>query len=372
MEYNELTYACAISSIFGSRCLEARRVAEHFLNPGELFSLSTRELQELFGTRGKIIEKISGREILDKSAAEVEWCAANNISISYFKDNRFPKRLNESPDAPIILFHKGAIDFNTSRFVSIVGTRKPTSYGLSMCKEIVSELAKLNPQVVIVSGLAYGIDICAHKSALEHHIPTIGVMATPIDTIYPSLHRQYACNFLENGGILTEFHKGEATLPVNFLRRNRIIAGLSDATVLIESKIQGGGMVTASIANSYSREVFALPGKITDPQSQGCNFIIGENMGRIITSAKDIAIGMGWYQDRGKKGKKVKFQELLGQYDTIKQNILLTLSADLTINTATLVEKSQFEPRRVLSALTELEMDQIIEKDIYGNYHICI
>ena len=372
MESNELTYACALNRIFSNNTLLAKSIAEYFHYPSELFATEEEKLKELFRNNEKYIPLIRDKQLLEECSREVIWCEKNGIKIICYNDTQYPKRLKECPDSPAILFFKGEILPDQQRMIAVVGTRKPTPYGIRACREIIQELSKLSPKPVIVSGLAYGIDICAHEAALESGCKTIAVMGTPIEHIYPLPHSNKAEQICKEGALISEYNKGSITLPHHFLQRNRIIAGLCDATVLIESKLKGGGMVTASIANSYSREVFALPGRTSDITSSGCNALIENNIAKLITSAQTISKDMGWESPPVKRNKKSKFQNLLEQYDDIKRNILLTLWADLNIDHSSLIERCNDNPSKVLAAITELEIEQVIDRDIYGYYHINI
>lgn len=370
MEFNELTYACALNRIFINNTRLSKSIAEYFPYPSELFNASEETLRGIFHSNERYISAIKEKKILEECSREVSWCKSNNIKILYYNDPDYPRRLKECPDAPALLFVKGEIPSESERMVAIVGTRKPTTYGIKSCREIIRDLSKLHPKPVIVSGLAYGIDICAHESALEYGCNTIAVMGTPVEHIYPSSHSKKAEQISRSGALISEYNKGFQTHPHHFLQRNRIIAGLCDAIILIESNLKGGGMVTASIANSYSRDVFALPGRICDATSEGCNVLIENNIAKLITSAQTISKEMGWETPQPKMGKKSKFHNLLEQYGGIKRNILLTLSVDLEIDLPALIERCNDEPSKILAALTELEMEQIVEIDIYGHYHI--
>ncbi|MCL4134113.1 UNVERIFIED_CONTAM: hypothetical protein GTU68_033246 [Idotea baltica] len=208
------------------------------------------------------------------------------------------------------------MDINNYKTISIVGTRQMTSYGKSVLEDLILKLKVYNP--IIISGLAYGVDIHAHKLALEHNLQTIGVLAHGLDRIYPSLHKKYADNMLNNGGLITDFWSGTKPERENFVKRNRIVAGLSQATIVIESAEKGGSLITADIANSYNRDVFAVPGRISDAYSRGCNQLIKTNKAATLTSAKDIAYILGWEKEDEKK-KAIQQQLFIELNDTEKQ-----------------------------------------------------
>jgi len=253
--------------------------------------IGTHVTNQLFAIENKILAE-----------KELEYIDQNNIITSYFLDDEYPKNLQQCIDAPILFFKDGNINLQNKRIISIVGTRNMTSYGSGFCKELIKELTAYNP--IIVSGFAYGVDICAHKEAIKNELQTIAVLAHGFEQIYPKSHKKYMHQLNENGGFITEFWHDENPLRENFLKRNRIVAGISQATIIIESAEKGGSLVTADIANSYSRDVFAAPGRTTDLYSKGCNRLIKDNKAALLTSAEDVAKMLNW--DLSSKQKKSK------------------------------------------------------------------
>lgn len=229
---------------------------------------------------------------LEEAEEELRFIEDRNIECYYFQDKNYPEKLKHCIDGPILLFGRGNIDLGNKKIISIVGTRKITIYGKVFCRELIEELSPLNP--VIVSGLAYGVDICAHKTAIKNGLQTIACLAHGLNQIYPRDHSKYIGSIEENGGFFTEFWSTDAFDKNNFLRRNRVIAGLSQATIVIESAERGGSLVTADIANSYDREVFAVPGRTTDVQSRGCNNLIKQQKAHVLTNAADVIYHLGW------------------------------------------------------------------------------
>lgn len=226
---------------------------------------------------------------------EIEWCEKNNVRILTISDADYPDRLRHCPDAPMVLFTRGKADLNAQHIISIIGTRKCTQYGRQVINDIVKNLAQQRPDILVVSGLAYGVDINAHRAALDRGLSTVGVVAHGQDTLYPSLHRNEANRMcIGNGGVLTEFFHGTRSLAPYFLQRNRIIAGMSDATLVIESASHGGGLATARMAQEYNREVLAVPGPVNAEYSQGCNNLIRDNRAALVTSAEDIMHLLQW------------------------------------------------------------------------------
>ncbi len=272
--------------------------------------------QNVLAEKKGILEKINGigsmtiRFLYDtknRIAAEKElsYIQKNNIEVSYFQDDTYPSRLKHCIDGPILLFQDGNISLQNPRVISIVGTRNMTLYGRDFVHQFIEELTPYNP--IIVSGFAYGVDIAAHKSAIKNKLQTIGVLAHGLEQIYPKSHKKFVHQVNENGGFYTEFWHDEDPLRENFLKRNRIVAGMSEATIIIESAKKGGSLVTADIANSYSRDVFAVPGKVTDSLSEGCNNLIKTNKAGILTSAKDLVDALDWELD-SKEPKAIQKQ----------------------------------------------------------------
>lgn len=367
MEYDETVYACAINRVFNFNCRSARMLTDMFASPGEVFALPERELRDLLQDGGHYSNILLDQKTLRAAEEEVRWARNTGVGIIYIRDRDYPRRLRECPDAPVILFYKGRISLNPSRAVAIVGTRKATAYGLKQCRRIIESLSCLSDRPMIISGLAYGIDITAHLCALEYGMQTTAVLPTGMDSIYPPPHRRHAIKIAEKGALVTDFPKGSAPMPITFLRRNRIIAGMSDAVILVESAAKGGGLITARTALSYSREVFALPGRLDDPYSEGCNRLIETNGAALISAPESVATAMNW-NDRNSDRKKDYFKKIFEQGDYIQRNILLALSAEPAVERNTLIRKTGADPSEVLARLTQLELDGIVGSDIYGRY----
>lgn len=366
MNHDDTVYACALNRIFAYSCAKGKALAERFPSPGEIFSLGRGGLEDIFGKGSPFVEKISDKSILDKAEGDVAWARKMGIPIIYIGDREYPGRLRECPDAPIVLFYKGTAGLNPEHAISVVGTRRPTAYGLRICREIIKELSCTEPAPLIISGLAYGIDITAHIAAMENGVGTLGVMATGLDCIYPHLHREYAARMAGCGGLVTDFPPGSRPLPVNFLKRNRIIAGISDGVIVIESNIKGGSMITAGLASSYSRPVYAVPGKIGDHLSAGCNELIRQNIAEIIACPGDIVGQIGWKKSESPVDQnKTRTPE---NYDSIKRNILLALSSRSVQDTDSLVMASGADRKTALRKLAEMEIEGTVIFDSYGNY----
>jgi len=261
-----------------------------------LFSEKRQNLEKIPGIGSILSSEIISRktEALRRAEKEIEFILKNNIHTFYFTDNQYPFRLKECPDSPILFYGKGNLDLNKGKFIGIVGTRKATDVGKDNCKKIISDIAQHLPNAIIVSGLAYGIDICAHKAAIDAGLPTIGVLGHGLDRIYPATHGLVANKMLEKGGLLAEYPSETNPDRPNFVQRNRIIAGMCDALIVIESNEKGGALITANLANDYNRDVFAFPGRIDDEASKGCNALIKHNKAALIESAEDLLRFMNW------------------------------------------------------------------------------
>ena len=289
-------------------------------------------------------------------------------------DDDYPSRLLECPDAPLVLYYQGSASLNQKRVVSIVGTRRCTPYGQDLVRRFMSELRSLCPQVLVVSGLAYGIDICAHREALAQGYDTVGVLAHVLDDLYPPSHRLTADQMLKQGGLLTEFPTGTRPDRLNFVRRNRIVAGLSDATLLVESAIHGGGLITTRIANDYGRDVFAFPGAVGAPYSEGCNDLIRQHGAGLIMSAKNFVEAMGWQNDAQLSEAQAQGieRQLFPELTADEQRVVAVLQRknDLQINILSVQSGIAVGPLTAL--LFSLEMKGVVRTMAGGTYHLLL
>lgn len=295
MENSEdLLYKIAISLISGIGSVTARNLIAYVGSVEGIFREKEKNLLKIPGIGEINAQRIANQNVIDQAKNEVDFILKNQIRSYFYLDENYPVRLKNCSDAPIILYFKGNANLNETRAISIVGTRNATNYGREVCDELIRNFAEKNYRIIVVSGLAYGIDVQAHKSCLKYNVPTVGVLAHGLDTVYPSLHASIAAKMLENGGLLCDFPSNTKIDRQNFLRRNRIIAGLADATIIVESAEKGGALVTADIANSYNRDVFAFPGRSTDVYSRGCNKLIKLNEAILIENQTDIEKAMNW------------------------------------------------------------------------------
>ena len=274
-----------------------------------VFKEKKSTLAKINGIGNHVLSHLFDPSSLLKAEQELEYVQKNNIKYAYFLEEDYPLNLKNCIDAPILIFKDGNIDFSNSKIISIVGTRNMSSYGREFCKQLIEDLSIYNP--IIVSGFAYGVDICAHKAAIKNNFQTIAVLAHGFEHIYPKVHKEYIHQVNENGGFLTEFWHDDTPQRENFLKRNRIVAGISKATIIIESAERGGSLVTADIASSYNRDVFALPGRASDIYSKGCNSLIKNNKADVVTSATDIVKMLNWdLQEKPKLIQQQLFIEL--------------------------------------------------------------
>ncbi|MCD8202825.1 MAG: DNA-processing protein DprA [Prevotella sp.] len=313
-------------------------------------------------------------EIRKLAENELEFAIRNDINILPIDTQYYPHRLEQCEDAPLVLFFKGNAELNRNRVINIVGTRHCTSYGQDMVKEFVECLSKLCPEVLIVSGIAYGIDICAHRAALENGLDTVAVLAHGLDYLYPTMHKATADRMLTQGGLLTEFFTNTNADKLNFLRRNRIVAGISDATILVESAAHGGGLVTARISQSYNRDVFAFPGNVHARYSEGCNNLIRDNRAGLICNADDFVNAMGWQDDvklnkARKKGiERMLFPELTDEEKIIVDALLQTDNQHIN----NLSTQTEMPMGRLTASLFSLEMKGVVRVLAGGVYHLIV
>lgn len=293
--YDDLVIHIAFSSLKGNNMSLGIQILDKVGDERRFFGMSETELQKALGVRTPIIGDNYRRTLIERAIRQTRHAGQSNVDFIYYTDDRFPRRLTNCTDAPLGLFMAGNTDLNAGHIISVVGTRRATSYGVSSTAKFVSGLASLVPGLVVISGLAYGIDVAAHRAAIDAGIPTVAVSAVPLDRIYPETHRPVAAKMVQNGGaVITEYDFESHTNPSLFLARNRIVAGMCDCLLVMESDRKGGSMTTASLANSYDREVFALPGRATDQYSRGCNHLIATNCAHLLTEPQELAEYLGW------------------------------------------------------------------------------
>ncbi|PTS97347.1 DNA-protecting protein DprA, partial [Flavobacterium sp. HMWF030] len=287
----------------------AKKLLTHFGNAEAIFKAKTNLIAAIDGVGSVLLKNLKDNSVFEKANQELEFIKSNNIKASFFQEENYPDRLKHCIDSPVLIFSAGNINLKNKKIISIVGTRQVTSYGMEFCRKLIEDLAPLDP--VIVSGFAYGVDIVAHQLAMEHNLQTIGVLAHGLNQIYPKTHKKYVAKMEENGGFMTEFWSSSNPDKENFVRRNRIVAGMTEATIVIESADKGGSLITANIANDYNRDVFAVPGRVTDKYSQGCNDLIKTQKANVLTSAADLVYILNWdIENKPKTVQKQLFVEL--------------------------------------------------------------
>jgi DNA processing protein len=292
MLQNELLYLIALSMVPNIGDVHTKTLLQQFPHAESIFKARKSALEKIAGIGSVRASAIRNFRDFDRAEKEIRFLEKYRINALTLRDDAYPKRLINCYDSPPLLYFKGNAQLNASRILSIVGTREPTDYGREWLRKLISDLAPFEP--IIVSGLAYGIDSLAHKQSLKSAISTVGVLAHGLDRIYPAVNKSLAREMVEQGGLLTDFMSGTQPDAQNFPSRNRIVAGISDAVIVVETGKKGGSMITADIANSYHRDVFALPGRVTDNKSEGCNKLIKENNAQLISGAEDIITTLNW------------------------------------------------------------------------------
>lgn len=367
---DEQIYTLALTRIPGLGLMGAYNLVRTLGSASAIFQ-HRKELKELLPeVSDKLIKALDCPEAFYRAEEELKYAEKNQIQCITLNDAAYPSRLKECEDAPLALFYRGNAPLNALKVISMVGTRHATAYGEDLCQSFIRELKELRPDVLIVSGLAYGIDICAHRAALQHGFATIGVLAHGLDRIYPTAHRKTAIDMMNHGGLLTEFMSGTNPDRQNFVKRNRIVAGMSDATIVVESAIKGGALITAELAESYHRDCFAFPGRTTDIYSAGCNEIIRNNRASLLSSAEDFVNAMGWNLTNNKT-KDIIQRELFPELSEEEKKIVQVLHRNpdgIQINT--LIVETNIPINRISAILFELEMKGVIRALAGGVYRL--
>ena len=291
----ELIYQVALTLVPGIGDVKGKKLVSHCGGVEAVFREKKKHLLKIGRVGQELVNELGNKKYLRLAEREIRFMERYHVTPLFYYDAGYPARLKHCHDSPLMLYYKGAARLNPERVIGVVGTRKPSAYGKEACARLVEGLSGLD--ILVVSGLAYGIDACAHKTSLLYGNPTVGVLAHGLDTIYPHLNRNLAEKMLVMGGLITEFPSGTRIIRDYFPRRNRVIAGMSDAVLVVESADKGGALITAQLANSYNREVFALPGRSIDPRSAGCNFLIKTQQAALVESSHDIMDMMGWVSE---------------------------------------------------------------------------
>ena len=359
MDKKELQSLIALQHIPGVGSITAKRLLDSVGSATKLFEQRSELPLLIPQIQPSLIKALDCPSAHQHAEKELEFIDKHHITCIGYNDEIYPSRLRECDDAPILLFYRGNTSLSPRRVVSIVGTRKCTDYGRDLCEGFVRDLSALCPDTLIVSGLAYGIDVCAHRAAIKYGLPTVGVLAHGLDRIYPSVHRNTAAQMVNCGGLLTEYVSHTEPERSNFLQRNRIVAGIADATIIVESAAKGGSLVTANIANSYGRDCFTFPGRTTDLSSSGCHRLIRHNQAALITSANDFIEAMMW--DAQESAPKTTQLPLFPTFNEEENRIVQALEKYIdgaTINT--LVLETNFPVHRLSATLFELELRDVV------------
>ncbi len=351
-----LEHQIALTLLTGGGKKKIRKILAHFEDSTDFFKASKHRLKSIPGIGEKFLQQLDRTGALKESEKYTDYFEKHNIQTLFYTDDEFPYRLNQCDDAPILVYKKGNMTCNLPRVVSIVGTRNASNYGKKICEELLHSF--VGKDIVVVSGLAYGIDIYTHKLCTELGIQTIGVLGHGLDRIYPHVHTPVAQKMLENGGLLTEFLPGSNPDRENFPMRNRIVAGMCDATIVIESGERGGSLITAELANDYARDVFAYPGDITREFSKGCNYLIQKNKAHLITSSSDFFEMMDWKDET----KNIPNQlQLFDELDEQELKIVELLKESQEVSMDVLAIKTEIPVRLMSGILLGLELKGVIK-----------
>ncbi|MBK8952414.1 MAG: DNA-protecting protein DprA [Chitinophagaceae bacterium] len=353
---NELLYQVALTLIPNIGPVQAKILLQH-CEAEEIFHAKKHFLEKIEGIGPVRAASITSFNDFCKAEEEIKFIEKYKIKPLFLSDVAYPKRLLTCYDSPTLLYYKGEADLNSSRMIAIIGTRSNTDYAKHITDKLVKELAEHN--VTIVSGLAFGVDALAHKASVKNNVPTIGVLAHGLDQIYPSEHSSLAKDMIKSGGgLLTEFRNKTKPDKHNFPSRNRIVAGMCDATIVVETSLKGGSMITAELANGYNKDVFACPGKITDSKSTGCNLLIKHNKASLLSEAQDLILAMGWADTKKTKNKRQK--ELFIELTTEEKIILAVLGEKESVHIDEINIKSGLNSSAVAAAILNLELQNVI------------
>ncbi len=357
-------YEMALSQMFMVGPRTARVLIENLGSAEAVFKEKPEFLKKV-GSVGSYLADESYRQIaLKRAENEVAFIEKNNIETLYYFADNYPNRLKQCADAPLLLYKSGSANLDAKRVVAVVGTRKITQYGKDMATNLIKQLSESVDDIIIVSGLAYGVDIVSHRAALEFGIPTVGVVAHGVDTIYPSAHKNVAAQMVTgSGAVITEYMSKTNPDPQNFVQRNRIVAGMSDVTIVIESASKGGALITANLANDYNRDVMAFPGRVGDEYSSGCLKLIKEHKAEMITTAEDVLKLMNWEKNI------VKEQTLFPVIDEVQQAVLDLLKKENMLHINIISNAINLPIQKTSALLTEMVFDDLIQQlpgDIYA------
>lgn len=352
---NRKLYEIAITLIPGLGDVNGKKLVAYCGGAEAVFCEKKKALGKIPRIGDDVVQNIGSKAIMQRAEAELEFIEKHSIKPLYYLDTEYPKRLQHCADSPIMLYYKGNADLNAQKTMGVVGTRSITEYGRRMVEMIVEGLE--GSGILIISGLAYGVDAAAHKAALKYDLATVGVLGHGLQTVYPAKNRKLSTEMLEKGGILTEYISGTEPFPGNFPQRNRIVAGMTDCLVVVESALKGGAMITADIANSYDREVFAVPGKVGDIYSEGCNQLIRTNKANLVTCAGDICYTMRWDIDTKTVAKQMR---MFREFSDEEQSVMDAFGDTDIVHLDDIIVKTDLSPSKIASILLSLEFDGVL------------
>jgi DNA processing protein len=363
----EDVYKIALSLIPGIGGIIARKILAFTGSAKAVFTIPKESLLNIPGVGMLLADRITNKDILKKAEQELDFLNRKGIECLFYGEDGYPERLLDCYDAPLLLYLQGNVDLNGKHIISIVGTRRPGSYGLDICSRLVRDLAFEIPKLIVVSGLAYGIDHCAHKSALGNGLDTIAVLGHGFKYMYPALHREMARRISGQGALVTDFGSDHKPEKNNFIRRNRIIAGLADATIVVQSGHKGGALITADIANSYHRDVFTFPGRVGDPASAGCNQLIKIHKASLVEGARDVLINLGWISEP--KTETMTQTEPFHELSEMESKIMDVLRTEGNVTIDEICLRCNMPVNRISEHLLMMEFAGLIKclpGDVYG------
>ncbi len=356
MSHEELLYFLALQKVEGVGDVVAKKLVSHCGSAKDVFSLKAKDIQSIERIGTYVLRNLRDRSVFAKAEIERDHILKNNINVSSFVEESYPERLRHCPDSPLLLFSTGNIDLSNKRMISIVGTRNVTAAGAEFTRQLIADLAPLNP--IIVSGFAYGVDIIAHLGAIDNNLQTIAVIGSGLDRVYPAPHKKFVKPIQSNGGFFTEFWSRSEPEKENFVRRNRIVAGMSEATIVVESADRGGSLITAYCASDYNRDVFAVPGRPSDRYSQGCNNLIKTQKAHLLTSAADLIYILGWKLDKSKERPIQK--QMFVSLDDDEQKVYDYLQNSGKQMLDTIALECDFPIFRISSILLNMELKGVV------------
>jgi DNA processing protein len=348
-------YQLALALLPNVGPISARNLVSYSGSLEAVFENKKRQLTQIPGIGLSIADAIVKKSSFEDAEQQLERIAKNGVKTLFYLDNDYPWRMKPIKDAPVLLFYKGNADLNAPKILGVVGTRRPSAHGKEITENIISDLK--DHSLLVISGLAYGVDITAHRACVQSDIPTIGVMGSSLDIIYPSAHKKTVEKMYENGGLLSEFPFSTKPDAMNFPMRNRIIAGMCDALLVVESALKGGSMISAEIANGYDKDVFAVPGRPTDISSAGCNYLIKNHKALLVENANDLAEAMGWHHNHAERPQRTLFIEMNEE----EKQITSLLSTDVDISIDKIINTLVFPPSQVASLLLQLEFKGVVK-----------